>query len=231
MTEHGAQEHLRAIRQLMERATIYRAISAPTALFGGIFSLALSALMLLWQAGDAERNVPAALFYAAWGVVLAMTAAANTFFIWREAHQRRESPISPAMKVALRSILPALFAGAAISACLVLTSDQAFVPVLFWLVFYGLALLSTMNFAPGSIVALGWAFLLTGLGAFIYFMNVTILPFTDLPTPTRFYPAAIMGATFGAYHLVYAICAWPRRSQALNQIERRPLVSQHPPLL
>lgn len=211
MTEHPAQEDSQAIRQLMERAAIYRAISAPTALVGGVLSLGLAALMLLWQAGDAERNVEAPLFYVAWSIVLALTATANTFFIWREAHQRAQSPVSPAVKMALRSIMPALFSGAAISACLAMTSDQAFVPVLFWLVFYGLALLSTMNFSPGSIVALGWVFLMTGLAAFIYFMNVTLLPFTDLPTPTRFYPAAIMGATFGLYHLIYAVCAWPRR--------------------
>ena len=31
-----AEEHLRVIRSLMERATIYRAISAPTALVGGL---------------------------------------------------------------------------------------------------------------------------------------------------------------------------------------------------
>ena len=38
-----AEEHLRVIRSLMERATIYRAISAPTALVGSILALALSA--------------------------------------------------------------------------------------------------------------------------------------------------------------------------------------------
>ena len=31
----AAEEHLRVIRSLMERATVYRAISAPTALVGG----------------------------------------------------------------------------------------------------------------------------------------------------------------------------------------------------
>ena len=37
-----AEEHLRVIRTLMERATIYRAISAPTALAGGLIALALT---------------------------------------------------------------------------------------------------------------------------------------------------------------------------------------------
>ena len=40
MTEPAeAREQLRVIRSLMERATIYRSISAPTALIGGLLSL------------------------------------------------------------------------------------------------------------------------------------------------------------------------------------------------
>ena len=112
-----------------------------------------------------------------------------------------------------------------------MTTDVPLLPTLMWLVFYGLGLLSTMTFAPRSIALLGWAFLLTGVGAFIYFMNQTLLPEIDLPTPTRFYPAAIMGATFGVYHLIYAACTWPRRARALDAIETRPLVMEnHPPL-
>ena len=82
--------------------------------------------------------------------------------------------VSAGMKLALRSVAPGLFAGGAISAVLTLTTDQPILPTLMWLVFYGLGLLSTMNFAPRSIVLLGWAFLLTGIGAFIYFLNQTL---------------------------------------------------------
>src|SRR2546421_298418 len=39
----NAEENLRVIRQLMERATVYRAISAPTALVAGILSLLAAA--------------------------------------------------------------------------------------------------------------------------------------------------------------------------------------------
>ena len=37
------------------------------------------------------------------------------------------------------------------------------------------------------------------------------MPEFDLPTPTRFYPAALMGVTFGLYHLVFAVCTWLRK--------------------
>ena len=215
----------------MERATIYRAISAPTALVGGLLSLGLAAAMLAWQARDDERNVDARFFFQAWCCVLLVTLAANMLFIRRGAAGRGEPLISTGFKLAVRSVTPACFAGLAMSGVLTLTSGTALLPTLMWLVCYGLGLLATMNFAPRSIIVLGWAFLFTGLGAFIYFMNQTLLPDLDLPTPTRFYPAAIMGVTFGGYHLVYALCTWPRRRHALDAIEERPLLTEsHPPL-
>ena len=230
-SDRGAEEHLRAIRQLMERATVYRAISAPTALVGGLLSMGLAVAMLLWQAGDSERNVDARAFFQAWFFVLLVTLTVNMLFIWRGALDRGEALISSGFKLAVRSVTPAFFAGVALSGVLTLTSGIALWPTLMWVVFYGLGLLATMNFAPRSIIVLGWAFLFTGLGAFIYFMQQTILPDLDLPTPTRFYPAAIMGATFGGFHLIYAVCTWPRRSHVLDAIEQRALVTEsHPPL-
>ena len=42
-----AADHLKIIRSLMERATVYRAISAPAALFGGIIALVTGIYMAL----------------------------------------------------------------------------------------------------------------------------------------------------------------------------------------
>ena len=231
-TEQGAEEHLRAIRLLMERATIYRAISAPTAFVGGVFSLLLALALLRWQGMGPGRNVDARLYFVLWSLVFVLTLVANTIFIVRGTRRRGESPVSAGMRLAIRSIVPSFFAGAATSASLTLTTDQPLLPTLMWLVFYGLGLLSTMSFAPRSIIVLGWAFLFTGVTLFVYFMNQSILPGLDLPTPTRFYPAAIMGATFGLYHLVYAAVVWVRdRQRRLDAVECRPLVNElHPPV-
>lgn len=216
----------------MERATIYRAISAPTAFVGGLLSLVLALAMLRWQGLEAGRNVDARVYFVLWSLVFVLTLVVNTVFIVRGTRGRGESPVSPGMKLAIRSILPGFFAGVATSASLTLTTDQPLLPTLMWLVFYGLGLLSTMSFAPRSIVVLGWSFLFTGVALFIYFMNQSILPDVDLPTPTRFCPAAIMGATFGLYHLVYAAVVWVRdRQRRLDAIESRPLVNElHPPV-
>ncbi len=228
MNDLDAQAHLRAIRQLMERGTYYRAISAPTALFGGLLSLGTAAgqlLALRGPQGAAPGRANAAGFVLAWGVVFTLTAAANAVFIWRGARQRGEPLVSPAMKLALAAIAPALLAGATVGWTLTLSSGLPLLPALFWVIFYGLGLLATLPFAPRSLVALGWAFLLTGLTALTYLLYQGLLPSFDLPTPTALYAPALMGATFGGYHVVYALCVWPRRAPTLEAVERRPLVS------
>jgi hypothetical protein len=75
--------------------------------------------------------------------------------------------------------------------------------VVVWIAFYGLALLSTALFAPRSLVCLGWAFLLTAL-ALPALKNVV----GDLSANLA---NVAMGITFGLYHLIYAVCAWPRK--------------------
>jgi hypothetical protein len=40
-----AADHLKIIRSLMQRATVYRAISAPAAIFGGIIALVTGGVM------------------------------------------------------------------------------------------------------------------------------------------------------------------------------------------
>ena len=127
MTERGAEEHLHAIRLLMERATIYRAISAPTALVGAF------AFHRLRPSRDARSGksrddctatwMRVGIFPALWTLVFLITLAANTLFIWRGARQRGEAMVSAGMKLALRSVAPGLFAGGAISAVLTLTTS------------------------------------------------------------------------------------------------------------
>ena len=218
MTDAEAETHLRAIRLMMERATVYRAISAPIALLGGLLSTSTATAQFLFVRGDALG------FFGAWMCVLCLSALANAFFIWRGARLRGEAAVSPAMQLALRSLVPSFLAGTVTSFCVTLTSGQPLLAVIFWQIFYGVGLLATMNFAPGSLVALGWAFLLSGLAAMAYFFYHTLLPDMGLPMPDRSVAPLLMGATFGLFHLIYAACVWPRQSRVLEAIERRPLV-------
>ena len=88
-----AEEHLRVIRSLMERATVYRAISAPTAVVGSLLSLITAAFLFVGNVRGSTSffhlGYPGAArqFMAIWAVVLFATLLANTFFIWRKARQ------------------------------------------------------------------------------------------------------------------------------------------------
>ena len=146
----------------------YRAIAARTALAGGALSVFTSGAMLLWQSGLEGRNVDSALFFVCWSAVCALTLATAPSLLCGDAGGPSKPATSPEVKMAIRSITPSLLAGASIGACLTLTTGLPLLPAVFWLVFYGLALLSLVHFVPQSVVALGWAFLFSGIGAFFY---------------------------------------------------------------
>jgi hypothetical protein len=203
----SAEENLRVIRTLMERATMYRAISAPTALVAGLLSvLAASAIFLSEANLTVGRPIRSRQFAVTWIIVLILSLAANTFFVWREARKTGRPFISPGMKLALRAIAPCLLIPAAFTGWFFTTGylgGQELELVVVWVAFYGLALLSTTLFAPRSLAVLGWAFLFTGLSVPALVNWIEGLP-GDIPN-------LAMGITFGLYHLIYAAATWPRK--------------------
>ena len=190
MTDPGsAADHLRVIRNLMERATVYRLISAPTALVGGIISLAAS-LFLFWHP-PAKRTS----YLLLWLAVLLVTAGANSLFIRWEAKKRNAPVYSPAFRHALFAILPAATSGVAVGALSLQWSY--FCPGVFWSLFYGLALLATRPYGPRSMQILAWFFFVTGICS-ILFLNQSRLDDVRVA-------AGFMALTFGLYHLIYGI--------------------------
>lgn len=205
-----AEEDLRIIRTLMERATVYRAISAPTALVGGLLSLLSAALIHLTTEPDNLNLLGRAIrpreFAFIWLDVLMLTVIANAFFVWREAKSSGRPFISSGMKLALRAIAPNLIVPSLFTLWFLRVGFLGGVElqlVVIWVVFYGLALLSTALFAPRSLSILGWAFLLTGVFVPVLGNAVEGLP-DDVPN-------LVMGLTFGLYHLIYAACTWSRK--------------------
>jgi hypothetical protein len=205
-----AEEHLRVIRTLMERATIYRAISAPTALAGGVIAITLTAIIWTrehhWaeNAPEVMRHISTRGFASLWLSALTVVIALNAFFVWRKARRDGRLFVSPSMKLALRSILPCLVFPAATTIWFFYDGyefDNELLLVRIWSGFYGLALIATQHFAPRSLVFLGWAFLLTAAA-----MMVASRQLEYYATPLV--PNLAMGVTFGLYHLIYAACVW-----------------------
>jgi hypothetical protein len=209
MQSNEAEEHLRVIRSLMEKATIYRAISAPTALIAGL--LAIGAAYLGYRVELKSLEFPTEnsslsdyAFPLIWLCMLALVGAANGWFLFQDARRRGDKFISNGMKMALISLIPSHLTAAVLS---VVFQAYPSVLALIWIVFHGIGLLATGHFSPRSMTLLGWGFLLAGLGTIVAH---TVAP-SSVPSPH-----ILMGITFGGFHLIYAACTWPRASAKPN---------------
>lgn len=220
-----AASQLRAIRALMERATIYRAISAPAALAAGVLSLLVC--WWLWQKAEPPAEAPRPIAWLLiWLGVLAVVSVLNIVLLYLSARRRGEPFISSGMKHALRALLPPLFAGFIMS---LLTATQegkgsahchADVSA-YWILFYGLALLATGSFAPRSMQALGAGFFTFGILTFL----PTVREWHGTHYPKEWqYPAAVlhMAFSFGVLHIIYAAAVFLESRRAAASTSNNP---------
>lgn len=206
-TSIEAEENLRVIRSLMEKATIYRALSAPGALVGGVLSV-LAAVAGWWIAKSDPSAPPGMwLFLLPWMLTLVLTAVLNLILLIRESRAGGQFWISPRMRAALSAMQPAFLAG---GFCLALTPEGGWVMIsCLWVMLYGVSLLATGHFAPHSLRILGWAFFSVGAVLLVAFGGVLN---AGGGAQQVLLAHGIMGATFGLFHLVYAACTWPRKT-------------------
>jgi len=201
-TQQAALENLRVIRSLMEKAHIYRAISAPAALVGGVLTTVVSSVFLWRSFLKWSPTISASSFLIAWLGVLAVTTILNVLLLSQDARRRGQSFVSEGMKMAVRSIAPAMVVGGVLGIGLVIYLENFTLATLIWIVCYGLALLSTASFSPRSLTRLGWLFIITGLVLFwIWASNgdIRLLPSDEGPA------SFAMGLTFGIFHIGYGI--------------------------
>jgi hypothetical protein len=196
--ELDAASHLKTIRALMERATVYRALSAPAALAAGVLTLLVSGFLLRIEANG---RLTSGAFVWLWLIVLTLATGFNFFLLYRSARRRGDPFATAGMKMALRAVAPPLLAGFILGVLGASQGSNYRDIVSFWALFYGLSLLAMGSFAPRSLVALGAGFFLCGLLSFMPFIRAL---------NGRDYQAALvsMALTFGALHLIYAICVF-----------------------
>ena len=189
-TREEAAEQLRVIRTMMERATIFRALSGETALVGGA-----AALGAAWITENRQGMV-----WAGWWVAgLAFVLAFNVFQIFRVGANHQKPFWSSGLKLALRGALPSIIAGGFLG-LLFIRSGNVPAAACMWIIHYGLALLAIREFAPRSMVFLGWSFVAFGLRALSSVAQVI-----DLPGrwSRHLNPSRLMAVAFGGFHLIY----------------------------
>ena len=208
MTEREqAADHLKVIRSLMERATVYRTISWPTALFGGALAVLLAAVLFLREKAGAddgtlgEKRISEADWVICWMVALVLTVLFNFWLVSRKSKREGRPFFSPGLKMALRGVVPPMLAGGVLGIILTLKAEAAAAAgASVWVTCYGLALLATRGLAPTSIPRLELAFLMAGLAAFLYSW-ISKMGSESLMLEANL----IMGICFGLFHLVYGV--------------------------
>ena len=218
MQRQEAEEHLRVIRSLMEKATVYRAIAAPTALIAGLLAIGAAYVgivrdsPLAYTAPVELTEIQRLSFLLTWAVVLIVVAAANGWFLYADAKRREEKFISSGMKMALLALLPSHLTA------LVLSHIFAYRPEILatvWIILHGIGLLATSHFSPRSMINLGWAFLVAGILCVFHYTSPPhgFFAMTVHKNSVRYLsPYYVMAITFGLFHLIYAACTWPRKS-------------------
>ncbi len=236
LTRSDAEEHLRIIRSLMEKATIYRAISAEAAAVGGLLAIGASFAFGNWFVHLPSPYPPAEpwKFFALWLAVLVLAGLCNAVLLYRGAMRRSEAFASTGMRMAVSALLPNFItagfftfllmpAGPSLLGLPPISAPRCYEWIVtIWITCYGLALLATTHFAPRSLWWLGWAFLVAGLAAFPQMLSAQFGVFSRslLYDPARVDEAIAllsaqrwMAGTFGLFHLIYAACTWPRRAR------------------
>jgi hypothetical protein len=176
-----AMDNLRFIRQTMEEAVYFTAVSGV-----GEIAVGLTALAAAWLA---SRQATAHAWLAVWlGEALVAALVTGCAVVWK-ARQARISLVSrPGRRFAL-GLVPPLAAGALLTYALFTAGEHALLPGL-WLLLYGTAVVTGGAFSVRIVPVMGLGFM--ALGALALFAPAG-------------WGDAFLGAGFGALNLFFGL--------------------------
>ncbi len=199
-----AREHLRVIRQTMERSTQYSTLSGLSGVLIGLVAIA-GVLATSWVTSTTSWLVPSANAPALaqrilqprtelsiaiiWTTVLAAAVVIDFVANKRRAARVGKTVVSPLGGHILLAALPSFFAGAMLT-YFFLAHGLLFSVWGVWMLCYGLAICAVGLFSVKPVSVLGGAFVLAGA--------VTLL----LPASAQL---PMMAATFGGFHIGYGV--------------------------
>jgi hypothetical protein len=177
--EPDALEHLEVIRQTMERSAAFTAVSGWG--YVGMGATALAAAPIAMRQATREGWLAIWLAEALVAVTLALLAM----------HWKATRLGTPILSVSGRrlfvGLLPALFAGGALTVALMRSSDERQIPGV-WLLLYGVAVMQAGAFSVRTIPVMGAMFVLAGA----------------IALPVRWWWANVMLAIgFGLVHIAF----------------------------
>jgi hypothetical protein len=189
-----AEEHLRVIRQTMERSTRHSTFSGASGVIVGI--LALTGSLLTRSAVLESENISNRfLFVGVWSVVLALCITVDFLLTKRRAAQLGKTTFSPLGKQLARAAAPGFFAAVAVSLFYAVRPEHVG-PYLYglWMLCYAVSLLAVGLFSVREVSWLGWAFLIAGTLTLLLPIDGYVIG-----------PRGMMALTFGGLHIVYGV--------------------------
>jgi hypothetical protein len=197
---------LEIIAELVERSASHQRVLSPVAL--AIGAVALTVAITLSARPSRLHDLG---FEMVWAIVATFAIVILAANFWRQAVRKGDLLLSQRTLLIASAIVPSILAAAAVSFAAAATHMQPLATAGFWMIFYGLGLTATQAFAPRSLFALGWVFLLSGLALLsLLCARIDLLLRLDFTLGGYW----IMGCTFGLYHLAYGWLTWPDRKQS-----------------
>lgn len=177
--EPDAIDHLRLIRQTMERSTAFTAVPGWGFVVMGFTALAASGLAMLPHRLEGWLMVWAA--EAVLGIAIALLT------MHRKARRQGTEMLSLAGRRLLTGLLPALTAGGILTAVLALSGTTRLIPGV-WLLMYGVAVMQAGAFSVRIVPVMGAVFAVLGVAAL---------------ASDWMWANAALGAGFGLTHIAF----------------------------
>jgi hypothetical protein len=201
-----AEENLQVIRTIMERAALYRRTLAPMMLATGLIGTVLACVGLLIPV-QSPRG-----FMLLWLAAATLAVSVSLLIVRRQALVAREPFSTPASRRVIGAMHPPLTAGAFLTLPMLallgsggVASHESHLIALIacWLGFYGCGLNAAGQYSSRGVRLLGWGFIGAGPLLGILYVGGYLVP--ELGSRVLWTnPHAIMGATFGGFHLLAA---------------------------
>jgi len=198
MQNDWATENLQTIRNLMERAALYRRAMAPMMIAVGVTGIAAAGLAWILKLEDDRVYVPF------WMVVAAISMAEAFYFARREALRQKEPLWSPPMRRVIQAMQPAFFAGLVLPVIFLgwaRGENGAFLIAVLplWLLLYGCGVHAAGFFMPRGFKLFGWCYVFCACSWWACFLTDELQFVRDCN------PNWLMGLFFGGGHLAYGI--------------------------
>jgi hypothetical protein len=184
-----AEEHLRVIRDLMERSTKYSTFSGLSGILAGVASIAGCVVTQMLQARYSQPSDFRIPFLVTWSAVILFAIGVDYLLTKRRAAGVGKLILSRLGKQMFLAAAPGLGTGALLTLYFL---SKNLLPDVYpvWMLCYGIAVSAVGLFSQREVSYLGAAFLVAGA------LTLLFLPTLGLP---------MMAVTFGGFHIVYAL--------------------------